>query len=530
MRTVLATSASTAVLLIVTASTPQGIYSDAAIQVKTVEQTMSGESPRLNVWTRPDYGDLTRDAAEPLVVWAPGTPLAIAPLMYAGLPAAAAVRVVAALAILAGAAGWSLWFAGFGPDPRLALLLALLLPWTRLASNALFSYGSDILAFAAVPWVLAAALAAVRTDSLARYAGAGLLAGLLYVVKDSAAFAAAGVIFWFATLAARQTVARRHVVTAAIAAAVPAVALTILNRQGGSANLLTATLAPSLHGSSFVHATAFPALAAADLDSVLRFALMHPVRGVTANPLWLSALALPAGIWLLWIALRASTTGPHAELSRSVLVISVAAMAAVFTLSDAVSAEARHLAPAGLCILPLAAVELHARWRTGAGMARPVIAGGAMAFVAVPLAYGPVSVAAKAWRTPTTYRSASSGLYNPLFSTADSRAGVEALEAGRRPSGDIWYLTEPMTSLDLRGRAIVRHADFMTVEALRRDRFVAAGPLRVRALLPPRFEANGKGAAIRGSFPQATNWTRQGIPGSEYDCWTADLAAPTARR
>ena len=47
--------------------------------------------------------------------------------------------------------------------------------------------------------------------------------------------------------------------------------------------------------------------------------------------------------------------------------------------------------------------------------------------------------------------------------------------------------------------------------------------MRVHVLLPPRFEDNRKGEAIRASFPQATAWSRTAIPAAEYVSWTAIL-------
>ena len=66
-------------------------------------------------------------------------------------------------------------------------------------------------------------------------------------------------------------------------------------------------------------------------------------------------------------------------------------------------------------------------------------------------------------------------------------------------------------------------ADFDTIEDVRAIRFSTSRPLRVNALLPTRFERNGKGAAIRASFSQADAWTRTEIPQSDYQLWTSDL-------
>jgi hypothetical protein len=82
---------------------------------------------------------------------------------------------------------------------------------------------------------------------------------------------------------------------------------------------------------------------------------------------------------------------------------------------------------------------------------------------------------------------------------------------------------EPTSMLDLPGRAIITSADFDTVDELRLQRFVTLRPIRVNALLPNRFERNGKGAVIRSSFPQASTWTDHPVPQSDYVLWTADL-------
>ena len=75
-----------------------------------------------------------------------------------------------------------------------------------------------------------------------------------------------------------------------------------------------------------------------------------------------------------------------------------------------------------------------------------------------------------------------------------------------------------MSALDLPGRAIVVHADFTDLAALRKMAFQTSRPIRVHALLPPRFESNGKGDAIRSSFLHAGPWRHEPLPGSEYRC------------
>jgi hypothetical protein len=49
--------------------------------------------------------------------------------------------------------------------------------------------------------------------------------------------------------------------------------------------------------------------------------------------------------------------------------------------------------------------------------------------------------------------------------------------------------------------------------------------MRVHLLLPPWFEQNGKGAAIRGEFLGAGGWSSRTVPRMNYVEWTASLIA-----
>jgi hypothetical protein len=530
----LAALSALAVAAVASSRTDQSFYSDQALQMKTVLQFLAGESSRPNDWTRPDYGDLSRDADEDLVVWAPGTALAFVPFVRAGWSPARAARAVAVLALAAGAAGWANWFARFDLPDAIVFTFALVLPWMRFASNALFLYTSEILAFAIVPWILVGALAVERAKrgAIAGAAALGLAAGGLYIVKYSATFVAAGVIVWFAWRACRRDASvaalrsRRigQLIAVTVASAAPIVALSLLNqRRGGAANLVLATLGQGWRWDYLLHVIALPALAAADLDSVLMFVLMHPDHGITRNLLWLSVAGLPGGVLLAVLAARGSERRPAAELARVVFGLSVAAMLVVWTVSTAVSIESRHLASAGFAMLPLALAEGRTWWREASVPVRTLLGATACVFVLAPFAYGIVSVFAKAWRYPAGYRPASSGIYNPLLAQLDPASATLALARDFDASADIWYLVEPLTALDLPGRAVVRHADFIELAVLRRDRFLTSQRMRVHVLLPPRFEDNGKGEAIRASFPQAMRWSRTPIPAAEYVSWTATL-------
>jgi hypothetical protein len=510
--------------------TDQGFYSDPALQMKTVLQFLAGESSRPNDWTRPDYADLSRDAGEALIVWAPGTPLAFLPFVRAGLAPARAARAVAVLALVAGSAGWACWFARFDLPDTMLFTLALVFPWMRFASNALFLYTSEILVFALVPWILLGALAVERAKrgAIAGAAALGLAAGALYVVKYSATFVTAGVLMWFAWRAWRSgsAFARRigQLIAVTVGSAVPIAVLSGLNQQhGGAANVVLATLGHGWRWDYIIHALALPALTAADLDSLLKFVFMHPVHGITQNVAWLSLAGLPGGVLLFVLAARAREPTPAAELARAVFAVSVASILLVWTLSSVVSIESRHLSSASFAMLPLALAEGRAWWRSAFAPIRTLLGATACAFVLAPLCYGVVSVFAKTFRYPAGYQTAPSGTYNPLLARHDAASAVDWLVRDFASSTDIWYLVDPLTALDLPGRAVVRHADFIELALLRRDRFLTSRRMRVHMLLPPRFEDSGKGEAIRASFPQAGAWSHSEIPAAEYVCWTATL-------
>lgn len=519
--------ASTIVLVLVSSFVHQGFYSDPADQLKTDLQYLAGQSPKPNDRIEPGPADISRDARKTLVYYAPGTPLAFLPFLSAGFTPAHAGRIVAVLAIASGSIGWACWFAGFDLPRSTVIAWALLVPWLRFSSNSLFLFAPDITIFATAPWVLLGALRAERATHarVAAAAAIGLAAGTLYIVKFSATFLTAGIFLWLAweTWHTDESTASKwqRLGAFAAAAAVPIVALSVMNqRSGGMVNILVSGHGGVWHWRFLVDAVGMPALTIADLDSLLSFLVLHPTHGLTEDRIWLSVLALPGGALLIALLLRGGERGRNASLARIVGVTSVVSLLAVWTVASNVSVEARHLASAGFAMLPLALAEGFAWSRESRAPMRRLLAAAAAVFVAAPLAYGVVSVFAKVWRYPSDYRPGPSGMYNPLLAPRDAAAVVELLNRDYDPATDLWYLVEPMTYLDLSGRAIVRHADFMTVSELR-EHFLTSRRLRIRALLPAKFEQNGKGEAIRGSFAGAGGWTRSSVSGAEYDEWTA---------
>lgn len=522
--------ASAVMTVVVVRHIDQGFYSDPAFQMIGAIQYLSGESSQANALVQPGPADISRDYEEAMIEYAPGAPLAFVPLLRSGRTPAASGRAIVALALIAGSIGWATWFAGFDLPAPFVVAFALVVPWMRFASNALFWFTPEVLIFACTPWVLVAAVAAERNTRapLTAATALGLLAGALYVVKFSAVFVTVGVCVWFAWRMWRadgpwmRRLAR--VAALGVGAAIPIAALTLFNsRHGRAANLMFDSFTVRWHWIYIVHAIGSCALTLADLDSLLTYLLMHPVHGVTQNVLWVSLCGLPGGILLIVLASRARYGGARADLARSLFASTIAAALMVWTLSATVSIEARHLFSGGFAMLPLALAEGRAWWRSGGATARRLLATAAIVFVVAPLSYGVVSVFAKVNRYPSDYRPAPSGTYNPLLAQHDAASVVAALNRMYDPAADVWYLPEPLSALDISGRSILRVPDFAKLEEIRSERFLTSRRVRIRALMPPRFELNGKAAAIRASFPQATGWTHATVAGSEYDVWTTVL-------
>jgi hypothetical protein len=202
----------------------------------------------------------------------------------------------------------------------------------------------------------------------------------------------------------------------------------------------------------------------------------------------------------------------------------------VWSISSSADHSARHIATGAMATLPLALQCFFREWtkpaRTFYRWLWALFAG---AFILVPLLYGVVSVFAKVRRTPADYALDASRVYNPLLASNDLRAVVSRLSSDWNPKTDVWYLPEPISALNIPGRTIVRAADFMTTEELKRDSFLTSAPLRMRVLLPAKFENDGKGPIIRNSFPQAGVWQSRRIEGCNYVLWETWLKSEKAK-
>jgi hypothetical protein len=506
---------SCAVVIAIAMTVSPFVYSDEALQLKALQQYLGGESPSLNQVVTADPSNLTRDVTEWITWWPPGTQLLTWPLVRAGAPIGTAVQVVACTALLLGCLGWARWWRRFELPRSLMVAAAILLPWLRYSSNAAFQYSAEILGFAATPWTLLIALHLVEgPERYARSGLAGVFAGILYWLKYSSVFITASVM---AFLCLELWPRRRGVLAAAIAGcALPIVVLSAINRwNGGAANMFTAWHALRLSPDTLVYAIGNPGLMAADADSLLQYLLTNQVHGLWRNRLAVAALGIPAGLTLGWLIFGAERKAER--LAAITLFVTMAMMVVAWIGSSAVSFESRHIAGAAIASLPAAIAIARRRWAGFGPASRAWIAFCGIAYVCVPWAlYGPMSVATKAVRQHG-YITTGTGLYNPILAASNAQAAMAAARGHCLLPDAVWYIPEPLTSMEFAGRMVITAADFEALEYISALRF--HGEVPVCALMPPKFETNGKGAAIRNSFVDIGSWSHRVVPGAVYDLW-----------
>lgn len=510
------------------------VVSDQALQLKAFQQYRERESPSPNHLVTADPADLSRPTVAWISWWPPGTQIAVWPLAATGLPLAVALRWVAGLGVLAGSLGWARWWRRFELPEGLTLAAAILLPWLRYPSNALFQYSAEILAFATLPWVLLAAHSLVeRLEGgeripVWRAAAFGFFAGALFWVKYSAIFVPVALLLFLALELRRRRAALVRVAVPLLAAfAAPILTLTLLNEiLSGVANMLTASHVWNVSPLPLLYAVANPGLMAADLGSLLQWIFTNPAHGLWRDPMVVVACGIPGGLTLA--ALLARGRRPAERLAAFVLGATLVLMVAAWVGSPAVSFEPRHVAGAAMASVPAVLAVALRGWPAFRPLARGWLAVAAAVYLAAPAAYGPAAALVKAWRA-SGYRAAGSGFYNPLVSATDAGGAVAGLRAGCRVRPAVWYVPDPLTALDLPDPLLITHADFEPLEQLAAARY--SGPASVCALLPPRFEGNGKGPAIRASFTDVKRWQRLRVPGAAYDLWVGSgaVSSPAGR-
>lgn len=527
-------SAGLAIAVIVATGAPQGSDTDSGWQFKAVQQYIDGSSPSFNTLVGPDPEDLSRNLTRWISWWAPGSGLLVWSLMRLHLTLGGAIRVIAIVCFLAGSVGWSVWIDRFVLPGWVKALLSMSIPWFYYAHhNALFFYGAEALLFAAVPWALL--LAVECWDCVSRARGSvlrasvtGLSLGLLYVLKYSGVFVSIGVLTYIVLRAVRPQCGPggdglcfkwfQRAGVCAVACLLPIVFLSLVNQlHAGHMNLVAASASFRLRWAAWLFAVSSPALAAASAEAPLRHVLaqLSLPGGVE---LWLALAGFPGGAVLLFLILRRGASHRHALMSCCVLGASLTCAVVVWTISDGVSYESRHIAGASIAVLPYA---LERAWglRTSSRRLQMLLAVCGICYIVLPWSYGVVSVVAKAARQ-ARQNSGPSRVYNPLLARNDVTYARSMLVEGFDPRSDLWYVTHPVAGLDLPGRMLIRRADSTPIEKLREETFRTSRPVRVRLVLPAGLENDGKADVIRRSFPGAVEWASCPTDGATR-CWVA---------
>jgi hypothetical protein len=529
-------SAGLAVLVVIATGAPQGSDTDSGWQFKALQQHFQGSSPTFNTLVSPDPQNLSANVTQWISWWAPGSGLLLWPLLRLHLTLGLAIRIVAISSFLAGSLGWSLWVTSFQIPKWVKTLLSVFIPWSYYAHhNTLFFYGAEALLFAAVPWTL---LLAVRLSSrpasgrlqnlLAVVTGASL--GLLYVLKYSGLLVSIGAMTYILLQAIRSPwrggslfcPRRLHLAgLCALACVLPIIALNLLNLgYAQHMNLVSASRSLNPRWPTLLFGLANPVLAAASADAPLRYLLSHPTAGLSpaVSEMWLGLVGLPGAAMLWFLLSRRPPHHAHARMACCLLAASVVGAMVIWTISDRVTYESRHIAGASIAALPYV---LEAGWtlRPSSRILRMSLAVCSVAYIALPLLYGVGAVIGKTARQMRQHPGPSR-IYNPLLARHDVAYARSLLVEGFDPTSDLWYVTHPVPALDLPGRTLIRRPDSIPIEELRQETFHTMRPLRVRLVLPASLEADGRAEVIRQSFPRAVEWIPCPTDGATR-CWTS---------
>lgn len=507
--------------------TPQTLYSDPAMQLKALQQYLNGESDSFNRVRTPDPADLTRDTGEWFSWWPPGAQLIAYPLAARGISVGKTIRVMTIGLIVLGCVGWVFWFYLFKLPVWMQLSWAAFLPWMRYASNSLFAFSAEAIAFALTPWILCGSCALVERNRrfpdescanvlLAFFLGLGL--GSCYVLKYSMVFSSLAAIAYLLTCLPRKSWP-----SLIFGFLIPVAILNVIN-YGANRDMNPVVATAGFHWKilSLPWVVSLSALALTDAYSLLNYVFLHPVSGLYKHENLLCLLGLPGGALLMWFLFRRRAADGPARLALITLGTSMTAMLVVWNLTNIGNYDGRYLEVFSLSVLPVALEEAWVVWRQKAKL-RPLLVSGGIFYVLVPLLYGVTSVVMKAQRLPSSYGYGPSHLYNGFLADHDAASVRAELLQDYRPATDIWYLPDPMTALDIPGRQIICFADFYQRTELEKMSYRSSASRRIRMLLPPRFEENGKGPVIRHSFPQAGPWLRKAIPGCNMLLWEAEL-------
>ena len=490
-RVVVVSLASVLVVALLTWHTPQSVYMDPAWQLNALRQYVSGQSPNFNTLVQANPKDLSRDYFEWISQWPPLMGLIILALTRAGISILPGVRILAIAGLAIGSIGWGLWAERFAMPRWVVYCIAAGTPFIRYANNPVFSYYTEGLAFAMAPWMLICAERLVRRWAVPPALATGILFGVAYWAKYSLAFVSVGALaflFW-------------RVRWRALWAAIPCLALMLalneLNRTMGAAASIVSqgSLRVVWNWRALVAPFTFVPLGMADLDAMLHYLFMSPEHPWEHAEAVIYLAALPGVLLLAWLLRPARN---EEWLSIAVALASMVSLIALWLTVSTVGYEVRYIASAAMALIPLAAASAYRKWPAISRSARTALVMAAIAYLAVPTAYGAVTVFGK-------------------------RNRVSVFPLRPAPKMDVVYAADPVIAFGLDGRKLITAADFVPEKMLRTQTYHTSVPLNIGVVLPVHFESSGKGETIRKSFPQAREWQRPVPLNNAYQVWVVQL-------
>lgn len=530
---------SAAFLVLMAKRSAQGISDDAALQSKALQQYLEGKSPSFNhiVTARPD--NLAKNNVTWLSEAPPSTQLLIYPLIKNGVTLGIVLRIIVIICIFIGTVGWVRWFSLFRLPIWVKIAFAILLPWMRYSSDTFFTYIADSLSYAAAPWIFLATFKLGEIWESKEYsffkrpafsALFGFCLGCAYLFKYSLVFISSGAVIYLGLKAFRKinTDLKQRItnfMSVAIFFIVPIVYLSLLNyKLSGQMNIATIG-AGRLQPQDFLYALSNPALAVAGAEHFFRYVLFHPTHVLTEHHVWRGILGVPGGLLFWWILWRSRTRirKGYELLAVISFFVSWIVIFILWGLTNNISYQTRHIAAGSIAILPFLIENSFDLWRTARRLLRIILLGAGIIYIALPLLSGVPSVRIKALRA-INYKAGPSGIYNPCVTFNDMAGIRDRLMKDFSPENDIWYLAGPATPLlDLPGRMIMNYAEYKDADTLRRTKYMGGSGLRIHALLPPEFEKDKRGEAIRNSFEKAGEWKKEEIEGCNPILWKTVL-------
>lgn len=546
------------------AKQPYSVVSDAGYQALSALQFAKHEVGHLNSVRLARPGDLSQTVECPLLLWAPFTAYAFFAGLKLGLATGTAARVLAALASLAGAAGW-VWLAsilGLKGWPRgLALTFASLY---CIRTHLYLSIGTaDGFVYAVAPWLIGAAAVLsvqarvrVRTRTIAWAALLSLACGAVYWLKYSAILMGIAIVAAVALSQLRSPSRPRLPVLLGalllylLSLGVGPATLRAWNHSRSGSDLLELSAKRNRPRTfamfrSFVAEETFNATAvlfspapgihrlAQDHDAAIAWVLRAPGLLLLCMLLWLGPRHLPAHFRDLTFLLAAvplvglpalgvlARTRYTTALERACLPSWIFLELILFLLIG--EAGSKMIGPKSRMLL--------------AALAGSQI----LFFLWIPFSAGREALGIA--RRPK-YDATANALYDSELSRVSSRTAVNRIRSAVEKPGDVIvpatysdraFGTDTWIELDDLGPLLPLNAGPFAVARtqgeggnyLAQTPFVTSLPLRVILVAPdpyhrPDFRASVD--RIRGRFLQAKRWTQmQASAGDPYEIWTADL-------